>query len=403
MERRQRSDAQGIPRSLQAVLRGRLERAAVRGRLGRTGPAAPGLHPGAGNVEELEHELLALPAADAGGDRGAAPQGVARAQKALSAQDGRGPLDRHHEPDRAAGRLGPVAGAYARRAPGRSLPDLRPEDLHHLRRARHEREHRASGARAHARGARGREGHLALRGAEVRAQRGRHPGQAQRREMRLDRAQARHPRQSHRGDGVRQGRGLSRRRGKPRPRVHVHHDERRALRRRPRGRGDLRARLPARAGVRQGAHAGARPGRRPHRADHPPPRRAADADADEVADRGDARAGLYHGIGNGLCAPAPRCRDAQAAPGVRRPDDPGGEGLVDRDRHRGGLARGAGARRHGLRRGNRRRAISARRAHHHHLRGHDRHPGDGPRRAQDRARSRSHRQGVARVAQDPGR
>src|SRR5213593_666034 len=47
-----------------------------------------------------------------------------------------------------------------RRAPGRAFPDLGPEDLHHLRRARHEREHRASGARAHAGGARRRERHL---------------------------------------------------------------------------------------------------------------------------------------------------------------------------------------------------------------------------------------------------
>jgi alkylation response protein AidB-like acyl-CoA dehydrogenase len=50
------------------------------------------------------------------------------------------------------------------------------------------------------------------------------------------------------------------------------------------------------------------------------------------------------------------------------------------------LARRAGARRHGLHRGDRRRAAPARRAHHHHLRRHHRHPGDGPRRPQDRPR-----------------
>jgi 3-(methylthio)propanoyl-CoA dehydrogenase len=47
---------------------------------------------------------------------------------------------------------------------------------------------------------------------------------------------------------------------------------------------------------------------------------------------------------------------------------------LDRDR----LARRAGPRRHGLRRGNRRGAVPARRAHHHHLRGHHRHPGQRP-------------------------
>ena len=55
---------------------------------------------------------------------------------------------------------------------------------------------------------------------------------AQRRALRVDRAQARHPREPDRGDGVRRpGRRdrLPRRRGEPRPRVHVHHDEPRAL------------------------------------------------------------------------------------------------------------------------------------------------------------------------------
>ena len=46
-----------------------------------------------------------------------------------------------------------------------------PEDLHHLRRARLHREHHPPRARAHARRARGREGHLAVRGAEVPRQR----------------------------------------------------------------------------------------------------------------------------------------------------------------------------------------------------------------------------------------
>ena len=64
--------------------------------------------------------------------------------------------------------------------------------------------------------------------------------------------------------------------GEPRPRVHVHHDERRALRGRRAGHRDRRARLPEGGGVRQGPRAVAA-GRRlaaRQRADHPPPRRA---------------------------------------------------------------------------------------------------------------------------------
>src|SRR3954453_17957264 len=47
-----------------AVLRGRLERAAVRNRMGRAEPAAPGFHTGPGDVEKLEHEFFLVPAPD---------------------------------------------------------------------------------------------------------------------------------------------------------------------------------------------------------------------------------------------------------------------------------------------------------------------------------------------------
>ena len=76
----------------------------------------------------------------------------------------------------------------------RPLSRLRPEDIHHLRRARHGRQHRPPGAGAHARRARGCEGHFAVRRAQVPGQRRRHPRHAQRREVRFDRTQARHPR-----------------------------------------------------------------------------------------------------------------------------------------------------------------------------------------------------------------
>ena len=75
------------------------------------------------------------------------------------------------------------------------------------------------------------------------------PGRAQRRALRVARAQARHPREPDGGAGIRRQRRrgrLSRRRGEPRPRVHVHHDESRALRCRHAGRRHRRARVPAR-------------------------------------------------------------------------------------------------------------------------------------------------------------
>ena len=64
------------------------------------------------------------------------------------------------------------------------------------------------------------------------------------------------------------------------------------------------------------------------------------------------------------------------------------QGLVHGDRQRGRGHRRAGARRHGLHRGDRRGAVRARRAHHHHLRGHDRHPVERSHRPQARPRPR---------------
>ena len=58
--------------------------------------------------------------------------------------------------------------------------------------------------------------------------------------------------------------------------------------------------------------------------------------------------------------------------------------------------RRAGARRHGLHRGDRRRAVRARRAHHDDLRGHDRHPVERSHRPQARPRPRRGDAGAAR-------
>ncbi len=99
-------------------------------------------------------------------------------------------------------------------------------------------------------------------------------------------------------------------------------------------------------------------------------------------DRSDARAGVRRRRLARLRGQAPRRSGAQGAQGVRRPDDPGRQGLADRDLAGGLLDRAPGLRRHGLRRGDRHRAAVPRRAHHHDLRGHDRHPGARPGRPQ---------------------
>ena len=98
-------------------------------------------------------------------------------QKAdLPAEDDRGPLDRHDEPDRAAMRHRPGPDPHqGRTAGGRHLPHHRPEDLDLGRRARHVRQHRPPRAGQDPGRARGREGHLPLHRAEVPRERGRQP------------------------------------------------------------------------------------------------------------------------------------------------------------------------------------------------------------------------------------
>jgi alkylation response protein AidB-like acyl-CoA dehydrogenase len=71
-----------------------------------------------------------------------------------------------------------------------------------------------------------------------------------------------------------------------------------------------------------------------------------------------------------------------AAAAARRPADPGGEGMVQRQGDRGRLDRHPGAWWHGLYRGDWRCAAFARRADRGNLRGHQRHPSRRPRRAQ---------------------
>ena len=83
------------------------------------------------------------------------------------------------------------------------------------------------------------------------------PGDAQRRRLRLDRAQDGHPRQFDRRPQLRRRQGLAGRRGASRPARDVRDDERRASRRRRPGPEPVRGRLPERRGLREGAPPGA--------------------------------------------------------------------------------------------------------------------------------------------------
>ena len=193
-------------------------------------------------------------------------------QERLPAEDDLRRVDRHDEPDRAAGRLRPGAGAHARRAAAATARyrlfgtkifitygehDMA-ENIVHLVLAR------VAGAPE------GVKGISLFIVPEVPGQRRRLARRAQRRALRQHRAQARHQGEPDGGAAVRRPAAARRRatpgrRGEPRPRVHVHHDERGALRGRHAGHRGRRARLPEGGGVREGARAvaaGRRLGRR---------------------------------------------------------------------------------------------------------------------------------------------
>jgi alkylation response protein AidB-like acyl-CoA dehydrogenase len=160
-----------------------------------------------------------------------------------------------------------LAAVRTRRAAGRRhLQDLRHQDLHHLRRARHGREHRPPGAGARAGRARGRQGHQPVRGAR---------SSWSMPTARLGERNDVHCVSIEHKMGIKasptavlqfgdHGGAIGYLVGEePRPRIHVHHDERRALRRRRAGHRGGRARLPEGRGLRQGARAKP-PGRRQH-------------------------------------------------------------------------------------------------------------------------------------------
>ena len=253
----------------------------------------------------------------------------------------------------------------------RHLPHLRPEDLHHLWRARPHRKHHASRAGAPARCAR------RARGASRcswcrRFSSTPTASSAQRNDVFC--ASLEHKLGIHGsptctmifGDGDGADR-LARRRGEPRPRLHVHHDEQRAPRGRPAGRRAwpsaryqqalrLRARAPAGPRARRSGE-----GMSPI-IEHPDVRRML---LTMRALTAAARAICYMtGAGHRPCASRRATRHARRKAHERAlAADAGRQGVLDRHRHRGRLARRAGARRHGLHRGDRRGAAPSRCAH----------------------------------------
>ena len=115
-----------------------------------------------------QHGVRDVSGPDARRDRGAARAWLAGIEREISAENGRGRVDRHDEPDRAALRHRSRASAHqGGEAAGRLLQDHRHQDLHLGRRARSVGEHRSSRARAHRRRAGRHEGHLALPRAEI--------------------------------------------------------------------------------------------------------------------------------------------------------------------------------------------------------------------------------------------
>jgi 3-(methylthio)propanoyl-CoA dehydrogenase len=225
-------------------------------------------------------------------------------------------------------------------------------------------------------------------------------GSLQRRALREHRAQAGHQGQPHGGAAVRRPRrrrGLPGGPGEPRPRVHVHHDERRPLRVGVQG-----IALAERAYQKAVQYARDRVQSRPvdgslnhRRAHHPPPRRARMLMTMRAHTEGCRAMAL-------VAAAAYDAAHAHPDAEVRKQNQafyeflvPLVKGYCHRDEPGRGQPGRAGARRHGLHRGDRRGAVPARRQDPDHLRRHDRDPGQRPGRPQDGARRRPDRAAIA--------
>ena len=195
--------ARGLAGRVPPLRRGRMGLGAVRPRprRGRV-PVARGDRD-AGAVDLGQHVVLVVPAAHPGRHRDAHRLGR-RGARGLPPEADLGRVDGDDEPHRGRRRLRRRRPA-GQGVPGRRrhLADQGPEDLHHLRRARPGRQHRPSRAGAHAGRRSGHPGDLLLHRAQVRGRTGRLARGSQRRQVRVDRAQARHPRQPDVRDGVR--------------------------------------------------------------------------------------------------------------------------------------------------------------------------------------------------------
>ena len=143
---------------------------AAPGGLGRPGSAAGGQRRLPRDVEFGRDGLRHRAGADHGGGRRPHRPRQRRTAARVSAEARLRRVDRHHADDRAAGRLRRRRAAHQGRARRRrQLSPDRAEDLHHLWRARHDRQHRASRAGAAARRARRIARRVAVPGAEVSA------------------------------------------------------------------------------------------------------------------------------------------------------------------------------------------------------------------------------------------
>uniref|UniRef100_A0A0N4ZCU8 Heterodimeric efflux ABC transporter, permease/ATP-binding subunit 2 n=1 Tax=Parastrongyloides trichosuri TaxID=131310 RepID=A0A0N4ZCU8_PARTI len=354
-----------VPRRAGAAERQRRPRGLPPGRprgahAGRLRPGLPGLHrgrlvgpvrqrgarrPGAAHLGlghrgrdagRIEYLVRALPAAVRRRLSLHPRQRHPRTAGRVRPQAGQRGVDRHHVPDRTACRHRPGHAAHQGRTSGR-------------------------------------------RQLQVPARRRRHAGRAQRRLLRLHRAQDGHPRQRHLRDELRRRRGLPGRRAEQGPGSDVHHDELRASGHGRAGPGADRDRLAEIAGLRRrapaiaraGAGAGGHAGR-----SHP----AAAGRAAHAAHAAGLGAGRAHvPVLAGL---ADRRRAACVGPGRARPRgrpaepaDAGGQGLRVRQRRRVGEPGDAGPWRQRLHRRVRHRADAARRAHPADLRGHQRRAG----------------------------
>ena len=260
-----------------------------------------------------------VPDADHGRRRGDRASCVRRTQAALLAQDGRWRVDRDHEPDRTAGRL----GSRRRCAPGpsRTATTIACSDQKIFITWG---EHDVTDNIVHLVLARlpdappGTRGISLFLAPKFLVNAGRQRSARATTSLRLHRAQARHPRLAHLRDVVwRQGRRgrLPGRRAEPRPRVHVHDDERCPAECRARGRGHRRARLSAGRRVCPRARAGPASAARERARSSSTRTCGGCCWTMRAQHRGDARAGLLHRRLHGPRPAPPDADGARAQPG----------------------------------------------------------------------------------------